>query len=208
MPTPGPGSLKISLILANPKTGSFCHGLAAAAAEACQALGHSVRFHNLYMEQFLPLLGAEELRLRKSEDPLVEQHCLEAREADAFIVVHPNWWGQPPAILKGWVDRVFRSGLAYGFAEGDGGEGIPRGLLKARVALVLNTSDTPGERERAVFGDPLELLWGKCIFPLCGVPRVVRHTYSVMVTSCAEDRAAWMAHAGALVQETLSIREP
>lgn len=55
--------------------------------------------------------------------------------------------GQPPAILKGWVDRVIRAGVAYEFAEGDSGEGVPIGLLKAKSALVFNTSNTLEERE-------------------------------------------------------------
>lgn len=200
---PSRGSRTISLILANPKPDSFCHAIAEAAAAACRSLGHVVRVHDLYQEGFSPLLEAEELRRRRSEDPLVERHCREAQEVDAFIVVHPNWWGQPPAILKGWVDRVLRSGVAYGFEEGDGGEGVPRGLLKARVAVVLNTSDTPVERERALFGDPLETLWGRCVFPYCGVPRFFRHTYCVVVNSRHEERVAWLAHARGIVQEAL-----
>ena len=54
---------------------------------------------------------------------------------------------QPPAILKGWIDRVMRPGVAYEFLEGDSGEGVPNGLLKAKTALVFNTSNTPEDRE-------------------------------------------------------------
>jgi len=45
--------------------------------------------------------------------------------------------------LKGWIDRIFRPGVAYEFNEGDKGEGIPVGLLKAKKAIVFNTSNTP-----------------------------------------------------------------
>ena len=62
--------------------------------------------------------------------------------AEGIIIIHPNWWGMPPAILKGWVDRVMRPGVAYEFLEGDSGEGVPRGLLRARRAIVFNTSNT------------------------------------------------------------------
>ena len=47
-------------------------------------------------------------------DELLAAHQREIREADGIIVIHPNWWGQPPAIMKGWVDRVLRVGVAYG----------------------------------------------------------------------------------------------
>jgi NAD(P)H dehydrogenase (quinone) len=55
---------------------------------------------------------------------VIELHCREIADVDG-IIVHPNWWGQPPAILKGWVDRVLRPGVAYRFLEGDAGEGVP-----------------------------------------------------------------------------------
>lgn len=65
----------------------------------------------------------------------------------------------PPAILTGWVDMVIRPGLAHEFLEGDCGEGVPRGLLQARRAIVFNTSNTLPEREQNDFGDPLQTIW-------------------------------------------------
>ena len=119
--------------------------------------------------------------------------------ADGIVVVHPNWWGQPPAILKGWIDRVVRPGVAYTFEEGDSGEGVPVGLLRARTAVVLNTSNTPPGREQDVFGDPLEVIWRRCVFDLCGVRDVRRRTFGVVVTSTAEERARWLGEVEELV---------
>jgi putative NADPH-quinone reductase len=114
-------------------------------------------------------------------------------EADGIIIVHPNWWGMPPAILAGWIDRVLRPGVAYRFVEGDSGEGAPVGLLHARTALVLNTSNTFPDREARVFGDPLERIWKDCIWGLCGVARVERRTFGPVVTSTPFEREAWLA---------------
>jgi NAD(P)H dehydrogenase (quinone) len=94
--------------------------------------------------------------------------------------------------MKGWVDRVFRPGVAYRFQENDNGEGIPVGLLKARAVLILNTSNTPEERERTVFGDPLDALWRRCIFDLCGVREIHRRMFGVIVTSTVEQRREWL----------------
>ena len=47
-------------------------------------------------------------------DDLTALHQREIKEADGIVVVHPNWWGQPPAILKGWVDRVLREAWPTG----------------------------------------------------------------------------------------------
>jgi putative NADPH-quinone reductase len=132
---------------------------------------------------------------------MVEVHCREITLADGIVIVHPNWWGMPPAILTGWVDRVLRPNIAYRFAEGDKGEGTPIGLLRARSALVFNTSNTLPDREARVFGDPLERIWKDCIFGLCGVTRVERRTFGPVVTSTQAERQAWLAQARALVAE-------
>jgi NAD(P)H dehydrogenase (quinone) len=66
---------------------------------------------------------------------------------------------QPPAIMKGWIDRVFRPGVAYDYPPGVGPGGALIGLLRARCALVFNASNTPWDRELAAFGNPLERLW-------------------------------------------------
>ncbi len=184
--------MNISVILAHPDNQSFNHAIAGTAATRLQKDGHDVTFHDLYAEQFDPLLPSQEIPTEALLSPDVERHCDEISSADGIIIVHPNWWGQPPAILKGWVDRVMRPGVAYKFLDGDQGEGIPVGLLKAKAAIVFNTANTPAERERDVFGDPLELLWRNCIFDLCGVSTFYRETFTVVVTSTYEQRQAWL----------------
>ena len=125
-------------------------------------------------------------------DIAVQKHCEEIASAEGIIVVHPNWWGMPPAILKGWVDRVIRPGVAYEFLERDSGDGVPHGLLRAKKAIVFNTSNTFPEREHQIFDDPLETLWRNCIFGLCGIEEFYRKTYSVVVTSSLALRKAWL----------------
>jgi len=185
--------MNISIILAHPDPASFNHAIAAEVAAVASANEHEVRLHDLYAEGFAPVLPAVETRREAQLPDQIERHCREIAEADGIVIVHPNWWGQPPAILKGWIDRVVRPGVAYQFDEGDNGEGVPRGLLKARMALVFNTSNTPVERERKVFGDPLETIWNNCVFAFCGVPGYYRRMFSVVVTSTAERRAEWLA---------------
>jgi NAD(P)H dehydrogenase (quinone) len=109
--------------------------------------------------------------------------------------------GQPPAVLKGWVDRVMRAGVAYDFQEGDSGEGIPIGLLKAEKAVVFSTSNTFEERERNHFGDPLERLWKTCIFDLCGVKNFHRRTFSPIVTSTLTQREKWLGETAEIIQK-------
>ncbi|MFN2283631.1 MAG: NAD(P)H-dependent oxidoreductase [Anaerolineae bacterium] len=184
--------MNVSVILGHPDPDSFNHAIAETVVQMLCENGHTVWFHDLYAERFDPLLFHDEFPKGAALPPMVQQHCDEIAAADGIVIVHPNWWGQPPAILKGWVDRVIRPGVAYEFLEGDSGEGVPVGLLRAKVALVFNTANTPEVRENEVFGDPLHLLWKNCIFDLCGVPTFYRKMYRVIVTSTAAERHAWL----------------
>jgi putative NADPH-quinone reductase len=182
----------ISVILAHPDPKSFNHAIASAAVEAIKANGYRVFFHDLYQENFDPRLNLEELAKDAILPAVIRKHCDEIAAASGIVIVHPNWWGQPPAILKGWMDRVIRPDVAYKFMEGDTGEGIPTGLLKARAALVFNTSNTETQREKDVFGDPLENIWKNCIFGLCGVTNFHRRMFNVVVTSTEDQRRNWL----------------
>ena len=184
--------MQISVILAHPQPGSFNHAIAREADNALQANGHTVFFHDLYQEKFESVLPAAEIVKGAALPEAIEQHCVEIAAAEGIVIIHPNWWGQPPAILKGWVDRVIRPSVAYEFLEGDSGEGMPVGLLKAHTALVYNTSNTETRREKNVFGDPLETIWKNCIFALCGVTGFHRRMFNVVVTSTENQRKNWL----------------
>jgi NAD(P)H dehydrogenase (quinone) len=191
--------MNISIILSHPNPQSFNHAIAHTAAIILQQHGHQVTFHDLYAEHFDPLLFHAEFPKGVLLPLEITAHCEEIATADGIVIVHPNWWGQPPAILKGWIDRVLRPDVAYRFLEGDQGEGVPIGLLKAKAALVFNTSNTQPERERAVFGDPLQLLWKNCIFDLCGVSTFYREMFSAVVTSTEDQRSQWLQQVQAVV---------
>lgn len=196
--------MKISVILGHPDSGSFNHAIAATVVETLRNDSHTVHFHDLCAERFDPLLPAREFPKDALLDAAVDRHCAEIAEADGIVVIHPNWWGQPPAILKGWVDRVIRPGVAYEFVEEDSGEGVPRGLLRARAALVFNTTNTEQEREMEVFGDPLETIWKNCIFGLCGVENVYRRSFGIVVTSTSEQRKEWLVEVEGIVRRHFS----
>ncbi|VVB96676.1 FMN-dependent NADH-azoreductase [uncultured archaeon] len=192
--------MRISVILAHPDKKSFNHAIAATTIKTLNQNGHEVYFHDLYEEKFDPILPTEEIPKYASLPSEIEKYCTEISEADGVIIIHPNWWGQPPAILKGWVDRVIRPGVAYEFLEDDKGEGIPNGLLRAKSAIVFNTSNTETEREKNLFGDPLETIWKNCIFDLCGVNNFYRKMFNIIVVSSEEQRKEWLKE----VRQTVS----
>jgi putative NADPH-quinone reductase len=193
--------MNILMVIAHPNTESFNHAIAATAVAALQDNGHTVIYRDLHEEEFDPILVTSEFRKSALLQPSLEEHCADLSAADGIVIVHPNWWGMPPAILTGWVDRVLRPDVAYRFLEGDNGEGVPVGLLQAKTTLVFNTANTPALREQQVFGDPLETIWRNCILGLCGVARVYRRTFTVVVTSSPQKRAEWLAEVKRTVLE-------
>jgi putative NADPH-quinone reductase len=191
--------MKVLVIVAHPSRASFNHAIAATCSRALTENGHDVIAHDLYAENFDPLLPHGEFLKAAVLPAEIGRHCGEVSQADGIIIVHPNWWGQPPAILKGWVDRVMRPGVAYEFVEGDKGEGVPRGLLKATCAIIFNTSNTESNREKNVFGDPLETIWKNCVFALCGVPAIHRRMFTIVVTSSEAERKGWLSEVTATI---------
>jgi len=196
--------MKALVIIGHPAQHSFNAALADHIVLAWQQAGIDVTLHNLAAENFDPRLTPAEARGAPSDDPQVQQHIIDLTSADLLAVVHPVMWGMPPAILKGWIDRVFALNAAYGFAQGQAEGTDPIGLLPLRAALILNTSNTPPAREATRFGDPLDRIWRDCILGYCSAAQITRHTFAPLVPSTDATRAAWLAQASALAQSVLA----
>ncbi|MER6303308.1 NAD(P)H-dependent oxidoreductase [Kitasatospora sp. NPDC001539] len=187
---------RIGVYLAHPRPGSFNHALYQAVVDELRGRGCEVRAHDLYADGFAPLLTAEETGTvtdaGATADSGLALHRAEVATLDALVLIHPNWWGMPPAVLTGWVQRVLAPGVAYKLGTADG---EPTGLLRAGRALVLNTSDTPEAREREEFGDPLERIWTACVLPYVGVADVRRTVFRTVTDASAAQRAGWLRQA-------------
>lgn len=116
-------------LIAHPRLDSFCHAISQTARNCLQADGHTIVHHDLYAEEFDPCLKASEActvgdtfedTLGRLKDPLVQEHRKQISKAEGLLIVHPNWWGKPPAILAGWMDRVLVPGVAYRLKTADG----------------------------------------------------------------------------------------
>ncbi|MCX6549921.1 MAG: NAD(P)H-dependent oxidoreductase [Acidobacteria bacterium] len=184
--------MNVSIILGHPALGSFNHAIAQTAIDVLRANGHDVHFHDLYREHFDPVMTAAELPKDAVLPPEIERHCQEIGLADGIIIIHPNYWSAPPAILRGWVDRVLRAGRAYNFVPDGTGGAKPVGLLKASTGLVFTTANTPHEKELELFGDPLATHWLKVVFGLCGVARTEKWDFSPVIVSTPDERQRWL----------------
>jgi NAD(P)H dehydrogenase (quinone) len=187
--------MSIYVLIGHQRQGSFCHAIAATAVEELKAAGHEIVYHDLYAERFDPILPHEEIPKEAPVDPIVAQHCREVVAAEGYVFVHPNWWAMPPAILKGWMDRVLRQGVAYQF----GPSGVEP-LLSGRRAVVFTTSNTPREDELRLFGDPLQNLWQACVLNFCGIADFERRNFESIVLSTPQQRRTWLDEVRAVVR--------
>jgi NAD(P)H dehydrogenase (quinone) len=128
-----------AIIFSHPCQSSFTGSVAAAYVKAVQAFGHTVITRDLYRIGFQPCLQAEELpfapHFRPGADVVAERQLL--ADADVYALCYPFWLNAPPAILKGYLDRVFGWGFAYGI------NGRSEPLLNGRRLITITSSGAP-----------------------------------------------------------------
>lgn len=193
--------MNASIILAHPYKKSFNHAIFAAVKTTLTKNNAGYFAHDLYEEKFDPVLTSSELGKDETQDVLVKQYTKEIIASDVLIFIHPNWWGQPPAILTGYINRVIRPPHAYEFSIDDSGGGVPLGKFTGKYGLVINTSNTEENRENNYFGDPLENIWGKCIFGFCGIAKYQRKIFRIVADSTEEQRLKWLKEVEEIITE-------
>ena len=154
--------MKIFVVHAHPEPQSFCSAMKDKAVETFQNLGHEVQISDLHQMKWNPVASGDDFEVRSQPDYLV--YALEQRESyksgqlspdiqaeieklkwcDLLIFNFPMYWFSVPAIMKGWIDRVFVSGLCYG-----GKRFYDQGGLKGKKGLLAFTL---GGREH-MFGE-------------------------------------------------------
>jgi len=111
--------MKHAVIVAHPSEQSFTATMASAYREAALAAGHTVAYRDLYRMRFDPCLIESEMPWSKNfalrDDVIAEREVLE--DVEVFALFYPIWLNAPPAMLKGYLERVFGIGFAYRHAE-------------------------------------------------------------------------------------------
>lgn len=128
--------MKHLIITAHPHPTSFTYALSNAYADELVKMGHECDCRDLYAMNFNPILQPSEIDGHPQPDAQIEQEHI--KDADATAFFYPLWWASMPAILKGYIDRVFTHGVAYRF-EGN----VMRGLLRGRTNLLVTISAAP-----------------------------------------------------------------
>jgi NAD(P)H dehydrogenase (quinone) len=160
-------SMKHALIIAHPKADSFTASTAAAYAAACQELGHQTISRDLYRIGFDPCLKDTEI---PGPAPFGPHGDVAAERAligncDVFAFFFPLWLNTPPAMLKGYLERVFGFGFAYG---GEGQSYNP--LLPGRRIISFSSSGAPSVWLKQTGAmDALCVLFDDYFATLCGM---------------------------------------
>ena len=145
--------MRLLFVYAHPDAASYTAACRDAALQAGQAAGHAVKLIDLYADSFGPALSAEEWRSYPDPDAIPDKltpHIEALQWAEGLIFLHPTWWSGPPAILKGWCDRVLRPGVAFHVH----GNALRPGLPNIRLLGVITSLGATRLQYNLLLGAP------------------------------------------------------
>jgi putative NADPH-quinone reductase len=182
------------VVLAHPLKESFAAAVAQRVVASLAARGHTVDFLDLYAEGFDPRLTAAERASYMSgayNVSAVAPYAERLRAAEALILVFPQWWFNLPAIMKGFIDRVFAPGVAFDYAA-DGIKLEPK-LDRLRHFHVFSTTGSPWWVVKFYMGDPVRRQLKRGIAAFCARRVTFRMTcLHSMDDATAEKRAHFL----------------
>jgi putative NADPH-quinone reductase len=136
--------MEVLVVCAHPHEDSFNPALTAAVERGCRRAGHHVTTLDLYALGFSAAMSTAEHRAYHGDhplvDPMVAEHAEHVRRAEVLVFVYPTWWSQPPAILRGWLERVLVPGVAFRF---DAHGKVRPGLRHVRRIVGISTYGAP-----------------------------------------------------------------
>ena len=165
--------MKHAVIVTHPNPHSFNCAVAKAYVDAVTGFGDEVVVRDLYHLNFDPRLQALEIPWAKGyapgEDVIIERQVL--ADAKVFVLVYPLWFNAPPAMMKGYIDRVF--GMGFGYQPGGGGS---EPLLSGRILVSFTSSGAPDDWvERTGAVRALRAAFDDHIAEMCGLAVLGHH---------------------------------
>ena len=179
--------MKILAVYAHPSPKSFNHALLDVILDTASAKGHTCSKRDLYAEKFNPVLTDDDAETanRGGVPDDVKSMQDSVRAADVVAFIHPIWWFGVPAILKGWIDRVF----TYGFAYGHDSRGV-KPLLAGKKAIIINTAGGAEEESYNATGfkDAILKLNDQGIYEFVGFEIILRRFFFEVPAASDADR--------------------
>lgn len=182
-------SKRVLIINGHPDEKSFNFALSEEYAKGALDGGAKVEVINVKDLDFNPNL---EFGYRKSMDlePDIEKSIEKIKWANHLVFIHPVWWGSFPAILKGFIDRVFLPKVAFDYKDG-----VIEKLLKYKSARIIATMDQPGWYYKSINSEPSTKQLKNTTLKFCGVSPVKVSYFGIIITSTKEKREKWLKSA-------------
>jgi NAD(P)H dehydrogenase (quinone) len=181
---------KVLIIQGNPDSSSFCDALAESykkGAIRANAEIKEIHVRELDFDPFLPVGYKREIKL---EQGLIDsQHLI--KWADHLVFVYPTWWGTMPALLKGFIDKVFLPGFGFRYRKDSVWWDK---LLKGKSARLIVTMDTPPWYFRWIYGRPGHNAMKKSTLEFCGVKPVKIISIGPVKHSKESKRETWLSN--------------
>ena len=180
--------MNILVINGHPDSCSFCHALAESYKLGAERVGHNCRVMHLSQMDFNPVLKyGYNIKMEPEPDLSVIQAGI--TEANHLVFVFPTWWGTYPALLKGFIDRVFVPGFAFKYQKKSP---FPIPLLKGKTARLLTTMDTPAWYYSLFYRSPGINSLKNCVLKFCGIKHVRTTIFTSVRKSDETKRQYWL----------------
>jgi putative NADPH-quinone reductase len=179
---------KILVINGHPDRESFCFELAKQYKKGASFSGADCKIINLIDLEFSPILKYGFRKKTELETDLINIQN-DILESNHLVFVYPTWWGTQPALLKGFIDRVFLPKFAFKYRENSL---LWDKLLKGKTARLIVTMDTPKWYYNFVYKRPGHNSMKKGILEFCGIKPVKITTLSSIKSSNESKRAKWL----------------
>lgn len=178
----------IVIINGHPDAQSLCTSLANKYAEGATSSGAACKVFHLHEMDFNPILNFG-YRKRTDLEPCLQEAQQSILEAQHIVFVFPVWWGTFPALLKGFIDRVFLPGFMFQYRENSL---LWDKHLQGKTARLITTMDAPMWYFRFIQGRPGHQAMKKSVLQFCGVKQVRITNFSPIKTSTAVQREKWL----------------
>lgn len=179
---------KILVLNGHPNRESFNFGIAAAYKKGAEEAGAEVRSINIADLNFNPNLQFG-YQKRTALEPDLLQAWEDIQWADHLVWVHPVWWGGLPAMMKGFIDRLFLPGFAFQYRENSL---FWDKLLKGKSARIITTLDQPGWYYALIYGRSSVNQLKRSTLLFCGISPVKVTYLGIIKTSDATKRDKWL----------------
>lgn len=185
---------KILIINGHPDRESFNWALSEAYVQGAVKGNAEVQTINIQALDFNPSLEFG-YREKTVLEPDLEDAITKIKWCDHMVWIHPIWWYGYPALMKGFIDRVFLPGITFKYEKG---KAFPKKLLKGKTGHIICTADTPLWYNRLIMKNPSVNQLKKGTLEFCGV-KPVKVTYIGPVKdSKKEVRQKWLDRVGVL----------